>query len=160
MVDGQQCERLDELGLNGRRADDDQRLFGKHRRPLRNGVNIAGKAEVPQVIQKFLAEQIPSPEIRDVRLCEVQVLDVVDKLLQSGRDGKASAVRHLAEKYVEIGDAIPVARLEVAVAHGQLVKVAEHGHVQLFLSSHSYTSNRSLRGAQSVVYSIIPLFSR
>ncbi len=28
MVDGQQCERLDELGLNGRGADDDQRLFG------------------------------------------------------------------------------------------------------------------------------------
>ena len=151
MVDGQQRERLDELRLNGRGADDDQRLFREHRRPLRDGVDVAGKAEVPQIVQKLLAEQLPPPKIRNILLGKVQVLDVVDQLLQSGGNGEAAAVRHFAEKHVEIGDAILVACLKVAIPHGQLIKVTEHGHVQLFLSFHSYTSNRSLRAAQSVV---------
>ena len=121
---------------------------------------VAGEAEVPQIVQKLLAEQVPATEIGDVLLGEVQVLDVVDQLLQTCRDGEAAAIGHLAEKHVEIGDALLAAGLKVAVAHGQLIEVTEHGHVQLFLSFHSYTSNRSLRVAQSVVFFIIPLFSR
>ena len=160
VVDGQQGERLDQLRLDGRCADHHQRLLGKHRRTLRNGVDIAGEAEVPQIVQEFLAEQVSPAEIGDVLLGEVQVLDVVDQLLQTCRDGEAAAIGHLAEEHVEIGDALLAAGLKVAVAHGQLIEVTEHGHVQLFLSFHSYTSNRSLRVAQSVVFFIIPLFSR
>ena len=160
MVDGQQGERLDQLRLDGRGADHHQRLLGEHGRTLRNGVDIAGEAEVPQIVQEFLAEQVSPAEIGDVLLGEVQVLDVVDQLLQTCRDGEAAAIGHLAEKHVEIGDALLAAGLKVAVAHGQLIEVTEHGHVQLFLSFHSYTSNRSLRVAQSVVFFIIPLFSR
>ena len=160
VVDGQQGERLDQLRLDGRCADHHQRLLGEHRRTLRNGVDIAGEAEVPQIVQKLLAEQVSPAEIGDVLLGEVQVLDVVDQLLQTCRDGEAAAIGHLAEKHVEIGDALLAAGLKVAVAHGQLIEVTEHGHVQLFLSFHSYTSNRSLRVAQSVVFFIIQLFSR
>ena len=47
VVDGQQGERLDQLRLDGRCADHHQRLLGEHRRTLRNGVDIAGEAEVP-----------------------------------------------------------------------------------------------------------------
>ena len=160
MVDGQQRECLDQLGFDGRGADHHQRLLGEHRCALGNGVDIAGKAEISEIVQKLLAEQVPAAEISDVLLGEMQVLDVVDQLLQSRRNGEAAAVGHLAEEHVEIGDAILAAGLEVAVAHGQLIEVTEHGHVQLFLSFHSYTSNRSLRVAQSVVFFIIPLFSR
>ena len=113
---------------------------------------VAGEAEVPQIVQEFLAEQVSPAEIGDILLGEVQVLDVVDQLLQTCRDGEAAAIGHLAEKHVEIGDALLAAGLKVAVAHGQLIEVTEHGHVQLFLSFHSYTSNRSLRVAQSVVF--------
>ena len=160
VVDGQQGERLDQLRLDGRCADHHQRLLGEHGRTLRNGVDIAGEVEVPQIVQKLLAEQVSPAEIGDVLLGEVQVLDVVDQLLQTCRDGEAAAIGHLAEEHVEIGDALLAAGLKVAVAHGQLIEVTEHGHVQLFLSFHSYTSNRSLRVAQSVVFFIIPLFSR
>ena len=113
-----------------------------------------------QIGEELLAEQVPAAEILDVLVGEVQVLDVVDQLLQSGRDGEAAAVRYLAEEHVKVGDAILAAGFKVAVAHGQLVEIAEHGHVQLFLCFHSYTSYRSLRGAQSVVPCIIPRFSR
>ena len=156
VVDGQQRECLDQLGFDGRGTHHHQRLLGEHRCALGNGVDIAGKAEISEIVQKLLAEQVPAAEISDVLLGEMQVLDVVDQLLQSRCNGEAAAVGHLAEEHVEIGDAILAAGLEVAVAHGQLIEVTEHGHVQLFLSFHSYTSNRSLRAAQSVVPCIIP----
>ena len=69
---------------------------------------------------------------------EVQVLDVVDQLLQTCGDGEAAAIGHLAEKHVEIGDAVLAAGFKVAVAHGQLIKVAEHGHIQLLIGLHSH----------------------
>ena len=136
MVDGQQREGLDELGLDGRGAHHHQRLTGKHGGTLGNGVDIAGEAEVPQIVQKLLAEQIAAAEIGDVLFAEMQVFDVVDQLLQTGGDGEAALIGHLAEEHIEIGDAVLVSVAEVSVAHGQLVKVAQHGHVQLFGSIH------------------------
>ena len=151
MVDGQQRERLDKLGLDGRGAHHHQRLLGEHRRALRDSVDIAGEAEVPEIVQKFLAEQVPAPQIGDVLLREVQVFDVVDELLQPRRDGKAAAVRHLAEEHVEIDDAVLVPSLEIPVAHGQFVEVTEHGHVQLFLSFHpSYLKSIFAHSAKCV----------
>ena len=136
MVDGQQREGLDELGLDGRGAHHHQRLTGKHGGTLGDGVDIAGEAEVPQIVQKLLAEQIAAAEIGDVLFAEMQVFDVVDQLLQTGGDGEAALIGHLAEEHIEIGDAVLVSVAEVSVAHGQLVKVAQHGHVQLFGSIH------------------------
>ena len=56
--------------------------------------------------------------------------------LKARRDGKAASVRDRAEINVKIGDAIFEAGLEIAVAHGQLVEIAEHGHVQFFFRFH------------------------
>ena len=132
VVDGQERERLNELRLDSGGTDDDERLLRKDGRPLRDGVDIAREAEILQIVQKLLAEEVPAAEIGDVLLGEVQVLDIVDQLLQTRRDGKAAAVWHLAEKDIKIGDAVLVAGLEVTIAHRQLVE----GHVQLFLSFH------------------------
>ena len=150
VVDGQQGERLDQLRLDGRCADHHQRLLGKYRRALGDGIDIAGEAEVTEIGQKFLAEDAAAPQVGDVLLREVQVLDVVDELLQSRRDGEAAAVRHLPEKYVEIHDAILVAGLEIPVAHGQLVEIAKHSHVQLFLCFHPSYLNIGLCAPRKV----------
>ena len=136
MVDGQQGKGLDKLCFNGRSPHHHQGLLGEHRGPLRHGINVAGKPEISQIFQEFLAEQVPPPKIRNVLLGEVQVLDVVDQLLQARGNGKAALVRHPAEEHVKIRDLILEAVLEIPVAHGQLIKVAEHGHVQLFLNVH------------------------
>ena len=136
VVDGQQREGLDQLRLDGRRAYHHHRLPGKHRGPFRDGVDIAGKTEVAQIVQKLLAEQVAPTEIGDILLAEMQVFNIIDQLLQTGRDGIAAFIGHLAEEHIEIGNAILVPVAEVSVAHGQLIKVAQHGHVQLFSSIH------------------------
>ena len=66
-----------------------------------------------------------------------------------------AAIRHPAEKDVEVSDMILVTAFKVAIAHGQLVKVAEHGHVQLFLSFHFHTSSKFFLG---VLHTIILSF--
>ena len=67
----------------------------------------------------------------------MQLLDIPDQLLQSGADRKAAVVRHVAEKHIEICDAVLQPGLEIAVAHGQFVKVAEHTQVQFLFGLHS-----------------------
>ena len=71
------------------------------------------------------------PETFDmVPLRKMQRLDVVNHLLQTGADGEAALIRHIPEKHIEIGNAILITCLKITVAHGQLIEVAEHGHVQ------------------------------
>ena len=136
MVDGQQQEGFDQLCLNGRGTDRQDRLLGENRRTLGNGPNIAGELEMRQVIQEFLAEQVPAPEILDVRRFETQFLDIVDDLLQAGGNGKSAAVGTLAVKHIEISDLIPVIFLEIAVGHGQLIEVTQHGQIDLVIYFH------------------------
>ena len=86
----------------------------------------------------------------------MQVFDIVDQLLQTGCDDIAAFIGHSAEKHIEIGDAILVSVAEVSVAHGQLIKVAQHGHVQLFSSIHFLLNLKfSIIPARGVKYLII-----
>ena len=140
MVHREQSKGLDELGLDSRSPDGYQRLTGKHRRTLGNGIDVAGKSKILQIGQKLLVKEIPAPEIVDVLLGEMEVFNIVDELIQARSDGEAAAVRHSAEKHIEIGDAILVAVFEISITHGQLIKITEHGHVQLFLRFHPHTS--------------------
>ena len=136
MVDLQQQIRLHELRLDGGRAHRDERLAREHGRALRHGPDVAGEAEVFQIVQKCLAEQLPAAQIGNVLVGEVQVLNVIDDLLETGGDGVAAVVGHAAEEYIEVGDAILHVVVEIAVAHRQLIKIAEHGHVQRLVGVH------------------------
>src|SRR5699024_373255 len=96
-----------------------------------HGPDVAGKAERAQIVQKFGGEGVFGAEICDVLLVEVQIPNVGDHLLQACGNGKAAAVGHAAEKDVKVTDLVGDAGLEIAVAHGQLVKVGEHGVVDV-----------------------------
>ena len=150
MVDGKQGEGLNELRLNSRSPDSHQRLPGKHRRSLGDGINVAGEAEVLQIGQELLVKELTAPEILDILLGKVEILNIVDKLLQTRGDSKAAAIRHAPEEHVKIGNAVLIAVFEIPIAHGQLVKIAEHGHVQLFLSFHFIPQNRYVVGVPSI----------
>ena len=130
MVDGQQQEGLQQLGLDGGSPDGENGLVGEDGGSLGNGVNIAGELKVCQIVQELLVKHLPVPEVLDVLLVEVEVLDVVNDLLQTGGDGIAALVGHAAEIQVKVGDAVLVSGLEIAIAHGELIEVAQHGHVQ------------------------------
>ena len=136
MVQDQQDIGLDKLRLDGGRTHRQDRLLREDGRTLRHGVDVAREAEALQIPQKALVEQLASAQIFDVLGGEVQILDILDDLLQTGRDGEAAVVRHVAVKDVKIADLILHPADEVAVAHGQLVKIAEHGHIQRFVDFH------------------------
>ena len=136
VVDGQQQEGLQQLGLDGGGPDGEDGLVGEHRGSFGDGVDVAGEAEVCQVVQKSLVEHVPAAEVLDVLRLKVEVLDILDDLLQPGGDGIAALVGHAAEVQVKVGDPVLVAGLEIAIAHGELVEVAQHGHVQLLVRIH------------------------
>ena len=137
VVHRQQREGLDQLGLNGRSPDRQDRLPGENRRALGNSPDIARKLEIPEVVQKFFREQILAPEIVDILLVKMQILDIIDQPIQARADGKAALVRYIPEKDVKISNAVLITSFEVTVAHGQLIKIAEHRHVQLLFGIHS-----------------------
>ena len=136
MVHREQEIRLHELRLDRGGAHRNERLAREHRRALRHGPDVAGEAEVFQIVQKCLAEQLPAAQIGNVLVGEVQVLDVVDDLLETGGDGIAAVVRHAAEEHIKIRDAVLHAVLKITVAHRQLIEIAEHGHVERFVGVH------------------------
>ena len=136
VVDRKQGKGLDQLGLNGRGANHHHRLTGEDGRALRDRPDITGKLEVAQILQELLVKQVLSPQVLDIVLIKVEVLDVIDQLLQACGNGKAAAVGHIAEENIEIGNSILVTSLKITVAHGQLIEIAEHGHIQLLFSFH------------------------
>ena len=72
----------------------------------------------------------PAAQVSDILLGKVQVPDIVHGLLEPCRYGKAAVVRNGPVEQVEICYLVAKPGLEVAVAHGELIKVAEHGVVE------------------------------
>ena len=137
VVDAQQEIRLNELGLNGRCPDGDNRLIGEDRRALGDGPDIAGELKVRQILQKFLAEHIPAAQVLDVLRTEVQVLNILDDLLQTCRNGKSAAIGALPEEQVKIGNTVAVTGGKITLTHGQLIIVTQHGEIQLVIDNHT-----------------------
>ena len=131
MVQGQQHISLYQLRLNGGGTNRQNGLTREYRGSFRHCINVAGEVEVPEIGQEALVENVLFPEEFNVFLVKMQLLDILHHLLQTGCDGKAAAIWHIPEKYVKIGDLLAEALFEIAVAHGQLIKIAEHGKIAL-----------------------------
>ena len=82
-----------------------------------------------QIVKEFLTEHTPAAKIGDILLIKTQALHILDELLQTGKDGKATSVRDLTEKHIKDGNSIPFITLEIAVRHCQFVKVDEHRQI-------------------------------
>ena len=91
MIDDIEQRCLDELGLLMGAMTLTRGSLGKPRY-LRNGVNIACKAEFIEIAQKVLLKHIQASQVFNVAVIKMQVLNVLNDLLQSGTDGKAVAV--------------------------------------------------------------------
>ena len=64
-------------------------------------------------------------------LVKAQVFDILHHLGKARRNGEAAPVRDGAVKHIEIAYAVGQTGLEIAVSHGQLIKIAEHGQICL-----------------------------
>ena len=129
VVDDHEDVGLDELGLNGGGADDHEGLAGEDIGALGDGPDIPREAEGAEVVQESLVKEVLTTQVGDIVLVKVEVLDVLHDLLKACHHGVSAAVGVLAVEHVEVHDLIGQTRLEVAVGHGQLVEVAEHGEV-------------------------------
>ena len=133
MVQSEEDEGLHKLGLNGGGPDGEDGLARKDGGALGHGPDVAGEAKAAEIVQEGFAEAFLSAEVFQILFVKAEVLDIVDDLLQPGCDGKAAPVWNGAEEHVEIADLVAQAGLEIAVAHGQLVKITEHGVVEMLL---------------------------
>ena len=98
--------------------------------------DIAGEPEICQICQEFLTEHIPAAQILNIIGRKMEILNVGDDLLQARCNSETTAVGTTPEKQVEVSDAVFVARLEITLAHGQLVEITEHGQIQLIAGFH------------------------
>ena len=60
------------------------------------------KRKFSQIVQEALVKDAAAAEIGEVVLSKMQIADILDHLLQTCRNGKAAAVRHIAEEDVKI----------------------------------------------------------
>ena len=142
MVEDQQQEGLHQLRLNSRSPDSDDRLPGEDGSTLRDGPDVTREFEIAEIVQKPLGKQILAPEIFNVLLRKMQILNIGDDPLQTGADGIAAVVRNITEKDVEIGDPILQPRFQITISHGQFVKVAEHRHIEFICDIHRASPSR------------------
>ena len=93
------------------------------------GVDIARKAEIAQRRDELRVEQVQGREVVQRVLIEAQVFYVVDELLQPGHDGVLRDVPRVAIEHIEHGAVVAHAALLVAIHHGELVKIRQHGKI-------------------------------
>ena len=105
-------------------------------RSFGNGVNVTAEMEVCQIIEKIIGETVQTPQISDVLLIKVKILDIIDDLIQAGRQGKAVAARIDAVKGIENNGFVLLA-LEVTLHHGQFIKIGQQSQVHC---THNYNT--------------------
>ena len=136
VVELEQHIGLQQLRLNSRGADGDDRLHREDGRALGDRPDIAREFEITQIVKEALAEDTARAQVGNVLLAEVQLLDIVDYLLQPRGDGVPAAVGDIAVENVKVADAVLHAVGKVAVAHSQLVEIAEHGQIDAVSAFH------------------------
>ena len=77
-----------------------------------------------QILQKIFAEYAKPPQIIDVLVSEIQILDIVDHLIKPCADRISVVTRILTEEYVE-DDFFLLSLGIIALHHGQLVQVGQ-----------------------------------
>ena len=71
-------------------------------------------------MKKIFAEDAQPSQIIHIFIGEIQILDVIDDLLQSGHDRIAALVRVVTEEHVK-DDSLVFLCLKIALHHGQLI---------------------------------------
>ena len=125
VVDDVQKRSLNELCLHNRRDDLDERFARENDRALRNRIDIAGEAEVPQVVEEGGLKDAEALQIGDIRLRKVQVLYIVDELVESRADCIAVALGVRAVKHVEDNGLVDILVFKIALHHRELVQVCQ-----------------------------------
>ena len=131
MVDLCEDRRLEELRVNHRRHDRQDRLVRIDDRPLRHGVNVPAKPEIPQELQKIFRKKILRTEERNILIRKRKVLHELDHMLKSCKHRIAALIRHRSEEEIERDAAVAPSLLKISVRHRHLIKIHHHGQITL-----------------------------
>ena len=130
-VDDGQQRRLQQLRLDQRCLDAQQRHVRKDHLPLRQRVDGARKLHPLQVVQERLPEQrltvssLEPTQILNVLHSKPKVLDQVDHQRQSGSQRELTPERRLAVEKVKHGGALVHPPVVISGGHRELIKVGQ-----------------------------------
>jgi hypothetical protein len=130
-VDHGEERRLDETRLQDRRAHAHQRLVREAQPPFGHRVDGAGEAQRREMIDEALLEQrlavgaAQRSKVFTVAGVEREMLEVVERLVEPGRDRMTTAERMPAEMEMEHALALRDAGLPVPVRHRELIQVGQ-----------------------------------
>ena len=130
-VDNVQQHRLDNLALNNRASDSQQRLVWKDDGAFGNRVDVAFQFQLPKVLQKFRWEQRlvivtrQRRQVLNIRLVKMKVFQQVDHGLQARRDHIATGKRIATKEQMKGGFLVGRAGLPVPISHRQLIQIGK-----------------------------------
>ena len=121
---------LDDLGLHDIRHHGDDGLARIDDAALGEGVHVPVEAEVLQIAEEALVKLLEGAEVVHVLLLKMQGVQIVHDLLQPRKDGEAALIRVPAEEHIESHPGVPTLLVQiVAVGHGKLIEVHDHGRI-------------------------------
>ena len=128
MVDEVEQRRFDQLRLHDGRAHAQERLIREHDRALGHAVDFPREAQRAQHVEKILVKEVQRPQIIEVLLGKMELIDIVDDGLRA-RHYRVSIVFAVAKKQIEHGLVFAHAITVIPVHHRELVQVGHHGQV-------------------------------
>ena len=133
VVEGDEQQRFQQLALDGRAFDGDDRLLREDRHTFLNGPNVAVQLEILQIVEEFLVERLRGAQVVDILGGKFQVVHGVNELLQARHDGVAAAIRHTAEEHIKDGDLVNISLIQIARRHGQLIEIGHSGQIAFYI---------------------------
>ena len=142
VVELQQQIGLNELGLNGGSTDNNGGLHREDGSSFGDSPYITCKFEVCKIIEETLREKISASQIFYIFCLKMQILDIVDDLFQTGTDSVSTFIGNAAVEDIKIAHGILHIFCKITIAHGQLVKITEHGKINSVRTIHVSFSYR------------------
>ena len=133
VVEGDQQQRFQQLALNGRTLDGDDRLLREDGGAFLNRPDVAVQLKIAQIIEEFFIKHLGGAQVGDVLLGKAEVVHSLDKLLQTRHNGVAAAIRHAAEEHIKHRRFVQIPLVQIACGHSQLVEIGHSGKVALYI---------------------------
>ncbi len=141
-IDDIEQRRFQDLALDDGAGHPYQRFVGENQRAFGDGVDIAGEAQVAEIIDEAEIEEGLSivagqgGQVGQFVFVEVKILEIIDDIGQSAGNAETAVEGILPEEEMEDRLAFVDLVFPIAVGHCQLVKVGEENRVFLLFRLH------------------------
>jgi len=128
-VDDVEERRFHELGFSEAPFNGKEWFVGKESGPLRWGDDLAAKAKCVQKIEKRHIENPETLQIGDFVIGKLQVFQVGEGGIKTGKYGISAVERVIAEEQIKNRGSVCHPFFQITREHGQFIEVCEEGGV-------------------------------